>query len=126
MGIRKCATLIITLLTFTLSTLTATLVEAPAAWTQGQNRAYTLIRDYWPKRYKQARQVAWCESRFYKYAHNPSGASGVFQLMPFWWDGANSLGWQFDPYNLRKNLYYAHQIFRRSHFQWTDWVCQPR
>lgn len=60
-----------------------------------------------------------------KYAHNPSGASGVFQLMPYWWDGESAYGWQFNPYHLRMNLFYAHELFRRSHFHWTQWACQP-
>lgn len=66
------------------------------------------------------RRVAWCESRFYPYARNPSGASGLFQFMPstfrstpyrnrsIWSARWNSLaaGWMF-------------KVGRKG-----EWVCQ--
>jgi len=70
--------------------------------------------------------VFWCESRWNPAAQNPSsGAAGVAQLMPFWWNGSSSLGWRFNPYRRRANLYHAHLIFRRSGFHWTQWSCKP-
>src|SRR6266699_2055603 len=41
----------------------------------------------------EALRVADCESGDDPYAHNASGASGVFQLMPEWWAG------RFDPFD---------------------------
>lgn len=71
-----------------------------------------------------ARAVASCESGFNPYAHNASGASGVFQLMPFWWDGGNSYGWSFNPYDAYQNVAHAYIISAHG-TNWSDWVCQP-
>lgn len=63
-----------------------------------------------------------CESRLDPSAHNPSGASGLFQLMPFWWDGENKYGWVFDPYDAWQNAYHAALIVVKDS-TWTNWVC---
>ena len=62
--------------------------------------------------------VATCESHLYTYAHNPSGASGLFQLMPFWWQG------KFNPYDPVANTKAAYSISHAGTY-WTPWVCKP-
>ena len=52
---------------------------------------------------------------------NPSsGSAGLFQLMPFWWDGNNQFGWRFDPYDAQQNAIHAHLIWERD--GWTPWT----
>jgi hypothetical protein len=99
---------------------------AQAGWTQGQLKTYQMIKVFWPKRYREARRVFWCESHWHKNSLNPySGAAGVAQLMPFWYDGSNAYGWRFYPFSRYMNLFYAHEIFMRNHKSWGAWVCQP-
>ncbi len=49
-----------------------------------------------------------------------SGAAGLFQMMPFWWDGNNEYGWRFDPYDPRANAIHAHLLWRRQ--GWDPWT----
>ena len=56
-------------------------------------------------------------------ARNASGASGLFQLMPFWWDGNNRFGWKFDPYDARANAEHAYLIWKRD--GWNPWTTRP-
>ena len=63
-------------------------------------------------------RVASCESHLYTYAHNPSGASGLFQLMPFWWSG------KFDPFDPWANTRAAYSISHGG-TNWSAWVCSP-
>jgi hypothetical protein len=67
-----------------------------------------------------ALRVAYCETggTFNIYAHNPSGASGLFQLMPTWWQG------KFNPYNPWANTRAAYSISSAG-TNWGAWVCQP-
>ena len=67
-----------------------------------------------------ALSVAYCETggTFNIYAHNASGASGLFQLMPFHWQG------KFDPYNPWANSRYALQLSYGG-TNWGAWVCKP-
>jgi hypothetical protein len=52
---------------------------------------------------------------------NPaSGAAGLFQLMPFWWDGNNEFGWKFDPYDAQQNAVHAHLIWKA--YGWGPWT----
>ena len=68
-----------------------------------------------------ARCVAWRESRYQATARNSSsGAAGLFQLMPFWWDGNNQYGWRFDPYDARANAFHAHLIWKA--YGWEPWT----
>jgi hypothetical protein len=68
-----------------------------------------------------ARCVAWRESRYQATARNSSsGAAGLFQLMPFWWDGNNEFGWRFDPYDANANAYHAHLIWKV--YGWEPWT----
>lgn len=62
--------------------------------------------------------VARCESNLYTYARNPSGASGLFQLMPGWWAG------KFNPFNPWANTRFA-RVLSRDGYDWSHWVCKP-
>lgn len=56
------------------------------------------------------------ESRGQAGAQNPSGASGLLQLMAIWYDGR----WHFDPLKARLNLLYGHKV---QHLQgWSAWA----
>jgi hypothetical protein len=82
-----------------------------------------LITSLWGTGYdgQVARCVAWRESRYQPTARNTSsGASGLFQLMPFWWDGNNQYGWRFDPYDPRQNAIHAHLIWKAD--GWGPWT----
>lgn len=100
--------------------LGAPATAAASGWTPQMLHVYQQIRKEWPKRYKKARRVAWCESHWQRYAHNPSGASGVFQIMPFWFTSV----WIFDPYDVDQNIRHAKLIWLRSR-SFGAWVCQP-
>ena len=52
-----------------------------------------------------------------------SGAAGLFQLMPFWWDGNNAFGWKFDPYDGKANAEHAYLIWKRD--GWSPWTTRP-
>jgi hypothetical protein len=61
------------------------------------------------------------ESRDNPNARNASsGAAGLFQLMPFWWDGNNAFGWKFDPYDAEENAKHAYLIWKRD--GWNPWT----
>jgi hypothetical protein len=82
-----------------------------------------LIRSLWGDGYdgQVARCVAWRESRYQPTARNSeSGAAGLFQLMPFWWDGNSEFGWRFDPYDAEANAYHAHLIWKV--YGWEPWT----
>lgn len=65
-------------------------------------------------------RVAGCETgwTFWPRAHNPSGASGLFQLMPFHWVG------KFDPFDPWLNSRYALRLSDGG-TNWSAWVCRP-
>ena len=62
--------------------------------------------------------VAECESHLDPLAHNPSGAAGLFQLMPVHWEAQG-----YDPYNAATNTRIAWHLYSNS--GWSAWVCQP-
>lgn len=62
--------------------------------------------------------VASCESHLSPSAYNPSGAAGLFQLMPIWYAG------KFDPFNALANTRAAYGLSSGG-YNWTPWVCQP-
>ena len=67
--------------------------------------------------------VATCESGLNPGAYNPSGASGVFQIMPGTWAGTSGAGQS--PFNAYANIVAAHQIFVRDGYSWREWTCKP-
>ncbi|GAC1423773.1 MAG: hypothetical protein PVS3B3_32150 [Ktedonobacteraceae bacterium] len=67
--------------------------------------------------------VAQCESGLNPGAYNPSGASGLFQIMPGTWAGTSQAGGS--PYNAYANALAAHEIFVRDGYSWREWTCQP-
>jgi len=67
--------------------------------------------------------VAQCESGLNPGAYNPSGASGLFQIMPGTWAGTSQAG--LSPYNAQANAIAAHEIFVRDGYSWREWTCQP-
>lgn len=61
-----------------------------------------------------------CESHLYRYAHNPSGASGLFQFLPSTW-GSTPFGRYsiFDPYANALGAGWMH-----AHGRGGEWVCR--
>ena len=91
-----------------------------------ENKIDALIYSIWGHNHDGA--VAECiadhESRDNPNARNTgSGAAGLFQLMPFWWDGNNAFGWKFDPYDPQENAEHAHLIWKRD--GWSPWTTAP-
>lgn len=67
--------------------------------------------------------VARCESGLNPDAYNPSGASGLFQIMPSTWASTSEAGQS--PFNAAANIAAAHEIFVRDGYSWREWTCQP-
>jgi hypothetical protein len=67
--------------------------------------------------------VASCKSGLNPSAANPSGATGVFQLMPATFCSTSQAG--NSPYNAYANIAAAHEIFVRDGHSWREWVYQP-
>lgn len=65
-------------------------------------------------------RIAFCESRFSPTAHNPSGASGLFQFMPGTWAG-NRYG-QFSVWSAYANALGA--AYHMSRYGTGAWVCR--
>jgi hypothetical protein len=63
-----------------------------------------------------AARIAECESGGYTYAHNPSGASGLWQIL--------GLPFAGDPYNPYTNALMAVAKFRAAGDTFRPWVCQ--
>lgn len=80
-----------------------------------------LIRQVFGSASAEALRIAECESGLDPSRQNPSGAAGVFQLMPFWWNGQNAYGWVFDPFDAYANIVHAHLIYLAD--GWGPWVC---
>ena len=58
--------------------------------------------------------IMWCESKCHPDAHNPSGASGLLQIMPFWAKGRDL----FDP---AINLAVGLEVYAAQ--GWRAWQC---
>ena len=67
--------------------------------------------------------VARCESGLNPNAYNPSGAAGLFQIMPGTWATTSEAGQS--PFNAAANIAAAHEIFVRDGYSWREWTCQP-
>jgi hypothetical protein len=88
-----------------------------------------IIDHVFPRVAAEARCIAYRESRFVATAHNPSGASGEFQLMPGWFRlPGYRPGWGLWPYRARRpfdpfwripNIFAAHWIY--VHEGWAPW-----
>lgn len=59
-------------------------------------------------------RVMRCESGCDPHAHNPSGASGLMQIMPMWWHGR-------DPYDPATNMEMAREVHDAQ--GWRAWSC---
>jgi LysM repeat protein len=72
---------------------------------------------------EQAKRVAMCESTMNPNAQNPSGASGLFQILPSTFASTSQAGKSvYDP---AANIQAAYEVFSRDGFSWSEWVCQP-
>jgi hypothetical protein len=60
--------------------------------------------------------VMFCESRCDPAARNPSGASGLLQIMPGWWRGR-------DPFDPATNLAIGREVHDTQ--GWRAWSCYP-
>lgn len=67
-----------------------------------------------------ALNVARCESNFSPNAYNPSGATGIFQMMPMWASLIDG-GDLFDP---ALNVLAAHRLYVMTS-GWSHWACRP-
>lgn len=70
----------------------------------------------------EALSVAHCESRYRPEAYNPaSGASGVFQIVPYWHS------WRLRPgeslFDASVNIRIAYELWSES--GWRPWECRP-
>jgi hypothetical protein len=69
-----------------------------------------------------AMRVMACESRGDPYAKNPrSTASGLFQMVRYWWSGASAYP-AFDPFNPEANIRAAAWLFYEEGA--SQWVCR--
>jgi hypothetical protein len=102
-------------------------LKAPTAhaYSYNFNRTYSIdvIRGAFGADADQAIRVAECESGLNPNAYNPSGAMGLFQIMPGTWAGTSEVG--ASPYNAQANAQAAHQIFVRDGYSWREWSCKP-
>lgn len=82
-----------------------------------------LVEGYFGEYTDEALRVIACESGGNPSAYNPSGASGLFQVMPNWQRKFG--GDLFDPAN---NVRIAKILFddgASRGWRWSHWVCQP-
>jgi soluble lytic murein transglycosylase-like protein len=99
--------------------------EAPAAHANSNavDRGYSInvIRQVFGSDADQAIRVAECESGLNPEAYNPSGAAGLFQIMPGTWVRTSQGG--ASRYDAYANAVAAHEIFVRDGHSWREWAC---
>lgn len=66
------------------------------------------------EQWRRLSDIMYCESNCDPNAHNPSGASGLLQIMPFWYRGR-------DPYDPFVNLAMGAEIYHAQ--GWRAWSC---
>lgn len=86
-----------------------------------EDTANTISRVFGPYAH-QAIHVAMCESGLNPYAHNPSGASGVFQIMPSTFAGTSQAGGSI--FDANNNIQAAYEIFVRDGHSFREWACR--
>ena len=62
-------------------------------------------------------RIAWCESTFNPRARNPSGATGIFQIMPFWFKSVPDA----DPWTINGSARLARHVYNEQGFP--AWSC---
>lgn len=92
----------------------STTTTAPVASQCPQWYGLALEVGWAPEQWETLDALLWCESRCDDHAHNPSGASGLLQVMPFWWHGR-------DPYDARANLTIGLEVLDAQ--GWRAWSC---
>jgi len=101
-------------------------VYAASSVPSEQSAVMSTINQVFGKHAWGALQVARCESGLNPRAYNPSGATGLFQIMPSTWNGT-----PFQPYTWAKatnpwfNIQAAYAIFRQDGSRWQQWTCKP-
>jgi hypothetical protein len=89
-------------------------MSAPA-WSRCPEWYSTALEVGWPEsEWPTIDRVMKCESQCSPKAHNRSGASGLMQIMPLWWNGR-------DPYDPTVNLTMALEVHERQ--GWRAWSC---
>jgi LysM repeat protein len=109
----------------TASVNAAPAAETPAATTSTAKSGSleSMIDQVFGPHAEQAKRVAMCESTMNPNATNPSGASGLFQVMPSTFASTSQAGKSvYDP---AANIQAAYEVFSRDGFSWNEWVCQP-
>ena len=91
-----------------------------------RNASYFHIRQHFGDgaRGDRAVRVADCESELDPHAHNPSGASGVFQVMPEWaaeYAAVTGHPYYDDRFNPNANAAFAAWLQLQE--GWSQWVC---
>ena len=82
-----------------------------------------ILRVFGPRQGPTAACVADHESGDHPWERNLSGASGLMQLMPFWWDGSTPGFPRIDPLDPVANVGRAHLIWERD--GWSPWAGDP-
>ncbi len=91
----------------------------------GGERWRALVSIYWPADLvDRAMCVLWHESRGREWIDNPrSGAAGLFQIMPFWWEKGLPSEYRGDRHDPVTNVRAAYYIYTRQ--GWRAWTVLP-
>jgi hypothetical protein len=89
----------------------------------GPRRVKHLIRQVFPRHYRAAQAVAWCESRYDPMATNGQ-YKGIYQLSTSWRLYFRRMWHVHDvAYTPAENVRAAHAIYRAQ--GWDPWQCKP-